>query len=265
MTMRLWRNGVPVQVEDVGDLAFAGFAHFTAMQVRAGAVRGLDLHLDRLRSASRELFGRDLDEETLRHAMRRALAAGPPDRSMIVTVRAAEGEFVPADPTRALDVVVGTGAPSDGPVGPLRLDIVEHERFLPHVKHVGEGAKTFHLHAAQRRGYDDAVFLDRSGRIGEATIWNLAFFDGKAVVWPVSDVLAGTTMGIVRRQLARVGVHQEERELRPEELDGLAAVLMNSWTPAVPVAAIGDRELERDPGFERVLREAFAAETSVLV
>lgn len=49
-------DGQPATVADLMPLAFAGFAHFTAMQVRNGRVRGLDLHLERLRGASLALF-----------------------------------------------------------------------------------------------------------------------------------------------------------------------------------------------------------------
>ncbi|WP_226361091.1 aminotransferase class IV [Pseudonocardia sp. ICBG1142] len=262
MAARLWRNGRPSTSDDATDLAFAGFAHFTAMQVRDGAVRGLDLHLARLQRASHDLFGRAVDDGLLRDRMRQAAAAGPRSLSMVVTIRPAEGEFVPADDDRPLDVTVRTDAPSNGPHGPFRLDAVEHERFLPHIKHVGEGAKTHHLRRARQRGFDDAVFLDRAGRISEGTIWNLAFSDGDTVIWPRADLLVGTTMQIVRRQLHLADVPQDEREVRPSELGGLSAVFMNSWTPAVPITGIGHRELAPDPRFVRRLRNAFDADAA---
>ncbi|NEE18545.1 branched-chain amino acid aminotransferase, partial [Streptomyces sp. SID7499] len=48
-------NGRTATTDDLAPLAFAGHAHFTALQVTGGRVRGLDLHLERLRSASEEL------------------------------------------------------------------------------------------------------------------------------------------------------------------------------------------------------------------
>ena len=77
--------------------------------------------------------------------------------------------------------------------------------MLPEVKHVGEVAKTYLLREAASQGHDDAAFVDRHGRLSEATIWNLAFWDGESVVWPRAAMLGGTTMGIVRRQLERLG------------------------------------------------------------
>jgi branched-subunit amino acid aminotransferase/4-amino-4-deoxychorismate lyase len=76
------------------------------------------------------------------------------------------------------------------------------------VKHVGEVAKTYYLRQAVGQGFDDAAFVDRRGRLSEGSIWNLAFWDGTTVVWPAADILDGTTMGIVRRQLDRLGVAQ---------------------------------------------------------
>ncbi|KPC69042.1 branched-chain amino acid aminotransferase, partial [Streptomyces sp. NRRL WC-3753] len=71
------RNGQAATTDDLAPLAFAGYAHFTAMQVRGGRVRGLDLHLERLRSASLELFGRAVPDDQVRAYLRTALEAGP--------------------------------------------------------------------------------------------------------------------------------------------------------------------------------------------
>lgn len=49
-------DGRPATEEDLGRALFFNYGHFTAMQVRGGRVRGLDLHLARLDAANRELF-----------------------------------------------------------------------------------------------------------------------------------------------------------------------------------------------------------------
>ena len=258
--MIVHRNGRDATADDLAPLAFAGYAHFTAAQVRGGRIRGLDLHLERLRVASLELFGRSLPDEVVRGQLRTALAAGPPDVSLTATVYSSAGEFTAADGAD-LDLLVRTGPPSTGPDGPLALAVVEHERYLPAVKHVGEVAKTHVLRGASATGYDDAAFLDRRGRLSEASIWNLAFWDGTAVVWPVADVLGGVTMGIVRRQLTARGVPQREAEVTPGGVADLAgAVVMNSWTPGVAVHRLGDVPVPVAPGFVTLLHDAYAAE-----
>ncbi|MEV4573682.1 aminotransferase class IV family protein [Nonomuraea jabiensis] len=253
------RNGHPATAEELAPLAFAGYAHFTAMQVRTGRVRGLDLHLERLRRASVELFGRAVPDDRVRSYLRAALRAGPADVSLTATVHSPAGEFTVAEAEP--EVLVRTGPAASGPAGPLALAAVEHERFLPAVKHVGEVAKTYVLRQAAGQGFDDAAFVDRRGRLSEGSIWNLAFWDGTAVVWPVADMLTGTTMAVVRRQLDRLGVPQRVQEITLADLPALAgAVVMNSWTPGVPVHRIGSVPLPEAEPFVRLLHRAYQAE-----
>ncbi|PRX49299.1 branched-subunit amino acid aminotransferase/4-amino-4-deoxychorismate lyase [Prauserella shujinwangii] len=260
------RDGRAATVDDLAPLAFAGYAHFTAMQVRGGRVRGLDLHLERLRSASVELFGRALPDDRVRGFLRAALAASPADVSLTATVFSPAGEFTVAGTEVEPGVLVRTGPPACGPEGPLALAAVEHERMLPSVKHVGEVAKTYLLRQAAGKGFDDAVFLDRRGRLSEGTIWNLAFWDGTAVTWPSADMLRGTTMAIVGRQLERLGVPQRVRELTLADLPELAgAVVLNSWTPGVAVHRIGSVDLPAAPEFVELLHRAYEAEEPCLV
>ncbi|WP_456281955.1 aminotransferase class IV family protein [Cupriavidus sp. JZ107] len=256
-------DGQPASAADLAPIAFAGYAHFTAMQVRDGRIRGLDLHLSRLRSASSALFGTALPDEQVRQQLRTALQAGPGDLSLTATVYSPEGEFT-ARGTGTPRLLIRTGPPSSGPDGPLSLQTVEHERVLPAIKHVGEIAKTWYLRQAVEQGFDDAAFVDRHGRLSEASIWNLAFWDGEAVVWPVAEMLTGTTMGIVRRQLDRLGIAQRSREIRLADVPSLAgAVVMNSWTPGVPVRRVGSVPIPDAPQFVALLRRAYQAEPAV--
>jgi branched-subunit amino acid aminotransferase/4-amino-4-deoxychorismate lyase len=254
-------GGRPATAGDLAPLAFAGHAHFTAIQVRGRRVRGLDLHLARLREASVELFGRALPDDRVRALLRAAVEAGPADLSLTATAFSPTGEFAVAPPGELPELLVRTGPPAHGPAGPLALQPVAHERDLPTVKHVGEVAKTHHLRRAAAAGFDDALFVDRRGRLSEGTIWNVAFWDGTGVVWPDAEMLRGTTMGIVRRRLDRLGVPQATRTVTLADLSGLAgAVVMNSWTPGVPVHRIGDVPFPVSDAFVAHLRRAFASE-----
>ncbi|KOG54710.1 branched-chain amino acid aminotransferase [Streptomyces griseoflavus] len=255
------RNGQAATTDDLAPLAFAGYAHFTAMQVRGGRVRGLDLHLERLRSASLELFGRAVPDDQVRAYLRTALEAGPDDVSLMAFVYAPGGEFAAFGADVRLDVLVRTDPAASAPEGPLVLTTVEHERALPAVKHVGEVSKKYFLRQAAGQGFDDAAFVDRRGRLSEATIWNLAFWDGTSVVWPAAEMLTGTTMGIVRRQLDRLGVPQRVQEVTLADVPGLAgAVVMNSWTPGVAVHRIGSVSVPEAPDFLELLHRAYEAE-----
>jgi branched-subunit amino acid aminotransferase/4-amino-4-deoxychorismate lyase len=131
-------NGRSATADDLSPLAFAGFAHFTAMQVRDGRVKGLDLHLSRLRSQSMEFFGNALPDDQVRSYLRTAIENGPAEISLTVTMFSRNGEFTPSGNEDDPAVLVRTGPASSGPIGPLRLAAVEHQRPLPKIKHVGE-------------------------------------------------------------------------------------------------------------------------------
>lgn len=255
------RNGRTANAEELAPLAFAGYAHFTAMQVRGGQIRGLDLHLGRLRAASVELFGQALPDDRMRSYLREALTAGPTDLSLTATVYSPAGEFTVAGVDVKPEVLVRTGPAASGPEGPLTLVTIEYERVLPTVKHVGEVAKTYFLRQAVEQGFDDAAFIDRHGRLSEGSIWDFAFWDGAAVVWPEAEMLGGTTMSIVRRQLDRLGVPQRDQEVTVADLPTLAGgVVMNSWTPGVAVHRIGSVPFPQAPSFLELLHRAYEAE-----
>lgn len=259
-------NGRRADAADLAPLAFAGFAHFTAMQVRDRRVRGLDLHLARLRQSSDVLFGRHLPGGVIIEQLRAALADAPPDVSLTCFVSSRPGEFAPAGDDADLDLLVKITDPATPPAGPLSLDAVEHERHLPRVKHVGEVSKTLLLRRANARGFDDAVFTDRSGQLSEATIWNVSFWDGQSVIWPRAKVLPGVTMQILARRLGAMGVPQQTKEVRLSELGRRhAAAVMNSWSPGIPVVRIGDQPLRQDPEFLRILHAAYEQEPPVPV
>lgn len=259
-------NERPARHADLVPLVFAGFAHFTAMQVRDRKVKGIDLHLRRLRDASISLFGTAPSDEKILRSIRLAIDGGPEAMSLTVTVYPPNGEFTAKSRGAQPSILIRTAPPSDGPAGPMRLLLVEHERHLARIKHVGEGAKTYYLHKAVEQGFDDAAFLDRQQRLTEATIWNLVFRDEDSVVWPRADILAGTMMGIIQRQLKRLGVSQQEREIKPGDVAGFSgAAIMNSWTPGVAVTAMGPIPIPEERPFMELLRKAYDAEPAFAV
>ncbi|UHQ21610.1 aminotransferase class IV family protein [Lysobacter sp. 5GHs7-4] len=258
------RNGHDAETDALAPLAFAGYAHFTAMQVRDRKIRGLDLHLDRLRTASLRMFGSALPDDVIRAYLCSAIAASPADASLTATVYSPAGEFVVAGAHIEPELLIRTGPAATGPQGPLSLIAVDYERPLAAIKHVGEVAKTHYLREAVAQGHDDAAFVDRHGRLSEATIWNLVFWDGAAVVWPIAEMLTGTTMGIVRRQLERLGVPQRSQEIRLEDLPSLAgAAVMNSWTPGIAVRRVGSVAMPDAPQLMAALHRAYGVEPQV--
>lgn len=257
-------NGKPATAGDLAPLAFAGYAHFTAMQVRDRAVRGLDLHLARLRTASDALFGHHLSDEQVGALLSAAAKSSPPDVSLTCFIASRPGEFMRAGGNAELDVLVKVTDPVTPSTEPLGLDAVGHQRHLPHIKHVGEVAKTQFLREASARGFDDAAFTDSTGRLSEATIWNLAFWDGQSVIWPEADILPGVTMQILTRQLASRGADQVTRAIRPSDLsEDIAAVVMNSWSPGIAINRIAEHALADARDFVGLLHRAYDSEPFV--
>src|SRR5690606_33453742 len=82
-----WVDGAPATADQLRTLAIANYGHFTSMQVHQRAVRGLDLHLQRLHVATQALFDVGLDPVRVRRGLLQALAAaGLADASARVTV-----------------------------------------------------------------------------------------------------------------------------------------------------------------------------------
>ncbi|MFI1395957.1 aminotransferase class IV [Streptomyces sp. NPDC020681] len=249
-------NGRPAGVEDVHRAATWNYGHFTSLQVRDGAVRGLELHLRRLEGASRALFGEGVESdgarirELIRHALGDVHAA-----SVRVTVVPRVGA------PSATDVMVSVSDPvPEAPRPALRVRTVTYERELPHLKHVATMGLTYHRLQAQEAGFDDVLFVGRDGFLREGSVWNVAFWDGEQVVWPEADVLPGITMQVLRTALTGIGVPWSARRLTADDLPMLrAAAATNSHCPSQPLASIDTVDFPADGGaLADVLNSAWA-------
>lgn len=254
-------NGKPLEQGELANLAFAGFAHFTALQVRQRAIKGWDLHLARLQQASRALFQQTLSDEYLSAALSTAINSGPAAQSLTATLFVDKGEFSGHSANALPSLLIRASEPHDGPLGPLRLAAFEYQRPLAHIKHVGEIGKTYYLHQAIQRGFDDALFITPTGDVSEGSIWNLAFWDGDSVIWPKAPMLTGTMMGIFTRQLKRLGIPQRTEVIPINQLGSYCgAAVMNSWTAGIEVAAIEETRFAHSDQLVALLQQAYQAE-----
>ncbi|MGX1883824.1 aminotransferase class IV family protein [Streptomyces sp. NPDC055287] len=232
---------------------YGGYAHFTAMQVRDGRVRGLGLHLARLDAATREVFGAGLDGELVRRRVRHALdGAGVRDAAVRVHVFwAPEAE--------AATLMVTVRPPATMPPAPQALMSVPYERPFPHLKHLGGFAQTHYGRLARQAGFDDALLTGHGGVVTEGAITNIAFYDGTSVVWPDAPSLLGVTMALLEPRLAEAGLPSVRR---PVTLDGLgayrAAFVTNSQGIA-PVRRIDDTEFAVDEALMKTVVSVYGA------
>ncbi|WP_405897631.1 aminotransferase class IV [Streptomyces sp. NBC_00727] len=246
-------DGRPATEDDLRRALLVNFGHFTAMQVREGRVRGLDLHLARLDSANRELFELPLDGGLVRGLIRHALeSAGAADASVRVYAYPPLGN-------PAVTVMVTVGGPARMSPEPRSLMPVPYARTAPHLKRPGEFGQTYYALLARRSGFDDALLTLPDGSVAEGTIANIGFWDGAAVIWPQAPALPGITMGILERELPGAGL---ESVCRTVTLDGLgayrSAFLTNSQGLA-PVARIGDTAFAVDEELMKRLTATYEA------
>lgn len=240
-------------------LAQRNYGHFTSMQVRGRAVRGLDLHLRRLRAATRELFATDLDDARVVDGLRRGLdAAATSDCSARVTVCAAGFDF--REPLRALDVdvLVSISAPAEPEPEPRRVKAFRHERALPHVKHVGTFPLFHFAREARSAGFDDALFVTHDGRISEGSVWNLGLWDGRQVTWPEAPALRGTGEQLLQAGLDALGVPQARRAVRLTELTEFRAGFACNSRGAWALGGVDQMAWPADAGLAELLAQALA-------
>lgn len=216
----------------------ANYGAYTSFRVDAGATRGLDRHLKRLRRSGAALFGAAPDESRLRDLMRRAVS-GRGDCWLRVSLFSPD--VAPRTPCwsgtpRVMTVVSDAPAPL---AASLRLMTVDHQRTAPEWKSVATFDLIHARRAARAAGFDDALFVGPDGRVSEGSLWNIGFVLGDAVIWPEAPMLAGVTQAILADGLSRRGIAQRFSPLRRADLGGFdGAFVCNSATPTCPVTAI---------------------------
>ncbi|MGP8000960.1 MAG: aminotransferase class IV [Streptosporangiaceae bacterium] len=235
-------NGHAADEAAVSLLEHEGWGHFTAMQVRRGRTRGLDLHLSRLEAAHREVYGRALDGEEIRAGIRHALG-GQLDASVRVY-----GYWA--------GQIVTVREPQDMPRRPQSMTALHFQRPLARLKHVGSWGQGRFREIALAAGFDEGLLVDEAGMISEGTITNVGFWRDGTVIWPDAPKLQGITMLLLRRQLAAAGVPQAERSVRVQDLasyDGMILCNARGWAP---VSRVDDLMISQDQAFIGVIAAA---------
>lgn len=256
--MNLMRfNGHAPSAADLGALALVNYGHFTSMQVRAGAVQGLELHRRRLESANLEIFGTPLDFGQLRDQMRQSVVELP-DCTLRATVfsrsfdqRNPEGAW----PTEAL---ISLSPPSTPRLERVRLQTFAFVRSMAHIKHVGTFPLFHHRRLARAQRFDDALFVDANGMISEGSVWNVGFWDGQQILWPEAEALRGTAEQMLKSGLDRQGVMQSSRPVHRNEAGGLRGAFACNATGVQAIASIDGTVFLPDPQLLPRLQEALA-------
>ncbi|HTU73959.1 MAG TPA: aminotransferase class IV [Trebonia sp.] len=236
-------NGRAGDDDAVALLDHEGWGHFTAMQVRAGRTRGLDLHLARLQAAHREVYGKSLDGDLVRARIRHALD-GRADGSVRVY-----GYWA--------GLIVTVRGPESMPDRPHAMTAQHFQRPLARLKHVGSWAQGKYHDSALAAGFDEGLLTDEEGRISEGVITNVGFWRDGSVTWPEAPKLDGIMMLALRRQLAVQGIPQAEAIVRVQDLpayDGMILCNSRGWAP---VGRVDDTPIRRDDAFTDAISAAY--------
>lgn len=239
-------DGTPASADQLRAVALGGFGHFTAMQVRNGAVRGLDRHLARLDTANRELFGAGLDGDQVQSQIRHALGG---DQDASVRVHVLEGDGRPL-------IMVTVRAPGGLPDRPWRLRSVPHQRTLAHIKHNGDFGQRYYQRLVQAAGFDEALLTGPDGLISEGSVTNVCFASDGQIVWPAAPVLTGITMRLVLDGLAALGLPSRFEHVRLSGLTGFSAAFVTNARGIEPVGQIDGIGFAADGGLLASLRAA---------
>ena len=245
-------NGAPATPEALARLAATGFGHFTTMQVRAGGVAGLDLHLARLEHATRVLFDAELAPEAVRAHLRTALGEAA-DASVRIAVTACNWSAREMPGPARIETLIRVSAPAAAAATPVRLRSVVHAHYLPQIKHGGNFDLLDLRRRARAAGYDDALLLDRDGHVSEGPTWNLGVVSGDTLLWPQAEQLDGVTMRLLSHVWAGAGGAVVQRPLHLAEIREPDAVFCCNSAGVWPVASIDGNALAAPgAGFARV-------------
>ena len=149
----------------------------------------------------------------------------------------------------------------------IRLDIAEYRRPDPRTAPCESKAAglyticTISKHAAERKGYADAMMLDWQGRVAECTGANIFFTRDGALHTPIADCfLDGITRRTVINLAGRRGMDVLERRIIPDELSSFnECFICGTGAEVTPVSEIGPFTF-RPGNISRTLVEDYAAE-----
>ncbi len=134
----------------------------------------------------------------------------------------------------------------------IRLDIAEYCRPDPRTAPSRAKAAGLYMictlskHAAEAKGYADALMFDWRGYVAEATGANVFFVKDGAIHTPLADCfLNGITRQTVIELARRRGFDLVERVIMPDELEGFEQCFLTGTAAEVtPVAEIGPYSFE---------------------
>jgi branched-chain amino acid aminotransferase len=134
----------------------------------------------------------------------------------------------------------------------LKLEISEWRRPAPDTAPTNAKAAGLYMictlskHAAEARGFDDALMFDYRGQVAEATGANIFFVKEGELHTPTPDcfldgITRRTVMGLAKKR----GINVIERAIMPEEMEGFEQAFLTGTAAEVsPLSEIGPYNFE---------------------
>lgn len=126
----------------------------------------------------------------------------------------------------------------------IRLDLAEYRRPDPRTAPCRAKAAGLYMictiskHAAERKGYADAMMLDWEGRVAECTGANIFFVKDGKIHTPMADCfLDGLTRQTVIGLAKKRGIEMIERRILPDELNGMGECFITGSAAEVTVVS----------------------------
>lgn len=252
-------HGIDATPNELRALALTGYGHFTSMYVEEGAVRGFDLHIERLVSNAKTVFDTELDRESLVADIRAAIDGSTGSYTLRVTMFDPRINLGNVGTVASKPVPLITTRPShEGALPPLRVKTIAFQRDTPEVKHVGLFSPLHHRASAKKAGFDDVLFTHPiSTDVTEGSTWNIGFIaaDG-TVIWPDAAVLPGVTMALLR------GANDRDvaKAISLDQIDRMqAAFATNASIGVRPISAIDGHHFDSEHPAIAKLQQAYAA------
>ncbi len=261
---RILLNGRAPAIEELAVFAQVNYGHFTTLQVIGRRARGFSLHLQRLVTATRELFGSELDTDRLRAQLSRVIGDAP--LSLRISVFSLAFDLAHPERPVAADVLIATRPARTPRSGSLRLKSMTCARVLPHLKHVGMFDVLQLSRQARIEGFDDVLLTTSAGGIAEGSTWNIGFWDGRRVTWPNAPALRGTTLQLIERGLREQGIESVSAPLRLDQLGGFrSAFMLNAGSVGPMIESIDAHALAADDDVLRMLKTAWESQPLELI
>lgn len=234
--MQVWVNGrfapedqARISVFDYGFLYGDGV--FETLRAYNGCIFRIDRHLDRLRESARRIgLPLPYSIKRTRSLLYKALFRNRlKDALLRITVSRGPGPWGTRGPARSRPTVVVLAGRFSGI--PERAYSTGRSVMISSIRKQGEDCldpriKSLNFLAnrlarieAGRRGFDEAILLNRRGEVTEGSVSNLFLVRNGQMITPspASGILLGVTREAVIESGRRLGLRVRERRVRPDE------------------------------------------------